>query len=211
MKLASLEHAIIKSALALSLLFLSSWCYAKPINLYDQPKADAKVIDTIDPSTGIVPIYTPKDNNQWMKAGDPNNGNTGWIKMSDLNAELGKSPNTFSVTQQIITSGSQPNRYQIIQLGPQQLTTEQTQNMLKKMQMQQQQAKSSMQKMMQDMSRDINDIYQMQWNLAPLDSNHPAMTFPVIMPVVIMPQQKAVAPTKPAAKTPVSAPTNTKK
>jgi SH3-like domain-containing protein len=71
------------SALFITALLAASVSFAKNINLYEQPKTDAKVVATIDPAQGIVPIYTP-DKSEWVKIGDPRNGNVGWVKSSDL-------------------------------------------------------------------------------------------------------------------------------
>jgi uncharacterized protein YgbK (DUF1537 family) len=77
------------------------------------------------------------------------------------------------------------------------MTNEQIQAMMQKMQLQQKTIQQAVQKTMKDMLNDLNKLYEQQdW------SN---MNFPIIMPVVIMPQQKntqATTPTKtPAATT----------
>ena len=122
-------------------LIFASLCFAKTINLYDQPKADAKVIGTVDSDKGIIPIFTPKEG-QWIKVGNPSNGNVGWVKMSDLNAPPG-AMTEFTFMQHMLNGDKN-----------QQLTPEQ----IKQMQLQQQQIQESMKKMMQDMFKDMGNV-----------------------------------------------------
>lgn len=77
-----IRHNILCISVALSLLS-SSIAYAVTLNLYDQPKTDAKVVGKIDTESGFVPIFTPKPGD-WMKVGDPKNGNVGWIQTKQL-------------------------------------------------------------------------------------------------------------------------------
>lgn len=139
---------------------------AKSITLYDQPKSDAKVVGTIDSEKGYVPIFTPKDDSQWAKIGDPQNGNVGWVKSSDLKVD---SKNGYTFSEHIITQGNGPHSY-VIQFGePKKMTDAEMKEYTKKMYERQQALQHEMQRMMQE----INEI-----------STH----FPMIMPVVIVPE-----------------------
>jgi hypothetical protein len=80
----------------LAVLLLPACVYAKSLTLFENPSDTAKVTGTIDLSAGVIPIYTPKDG-LWVKIGDPRNGNTGWVKASDLKDEKGNAI-TFSQT-----------------------------------------------------------------------------------------------------------------
>lgn len=129
---------------ALILLGSFSVCFAQNINLYDQPKSDAKVVGTIDSAAGMVPIFTTK-NGDWMKVGDPRNGNVGWVKTIDFsNGNSG-----FSFTQHVIDTGKGPQQY-ILQLGiPKPLTQEQSAAIIKQIQQQQADMQKNFQLLMQ--------------------------------------------------------------
>lgn len=160
-------------------LILSTFSQAKEITMYDQPKADAKVVGAADLSSGIVPIFTPKSGD-WVKIADPRNGNVGWVKSSELT-----SAGSFTFTQRFINNGKGPQTYQIIQYGQPQknMTTEEVQNMVQKMQTQQNTAQESMQKAVQDMMKNMGAMYQQQWETMQKAG------VPIIMPIVIMPQK----------------------
>lgn len=174
-----------------SLIFLiGTPVFAVNINLYEQPKKDAKIVGTIDSEVGIIPIFTPKEGGDWVKVADPRNGNVGWMTSSDLKTSNTKGSN-FSF--RVMTTGSGPNSYQIVQFGsPQQLTTQDAQAFLKRMQLREQE----LQKDMQNMMNDLFGRGQMNWPNSP-----------VIVPVVMVPQpgqqnakQPAVSnPSQPAA------------
>lgn len=169
----------------------SSLAIAQEINMYEQPKIDAKVIGTADLTIGVIPIYSPKGSD-WVKIADPRNGNVGWIKSSDLNQETQNSSNV-TLTQRIINDGKGPHTYQIIEYGqPHKLTEQQVQEMVQKMQQQQQTMRQSMQKAINDMLQDMHNLYETNWNMG---------GFPVIMPVVILPTQPSVKTNQPPVKT----------
>jgi hypothetical protein len=164
-------------------LFSSSLVFAKMINLYEQPQADSKVVATVDSNAGIVPIYSPPKS-EWIKVGDPHNGNVGWMKSSEFNT----SGSGFSF--RVINSGSGPNSFQVLQFGTP--NAEQSKAALKEMEAKE----KALQKQMQDM---VKTMFNSQQN-----TNWP--NFPVIIPVIINPQETATPPsTKPAEK-----PTTTK-
>ena len=158
--------------------FNSAVSFAKNINLYDQPKADAKVVGKIDTDAGIIPIFTPKDST-WIKVGNPTNGDVGWIKNSDL----GDSATTgFTFTQHMISTGKGPGTsYQVFQFGnpQQQMTSEQAQAIIKKAQAHQQAIQEDTKRIMQDMFKNMGQGM---------------LTVPFIMPVIIVPQQNTPAP-----------------
>lgn len=143
----------------------TSLCFAKNLNLYDQPKSDAKVIGTINAETGIVPIFTSTDK-VWLKVGDPTNGNVGWVKASDLSGQT----NNVMFTQQITNNGQGPQTY-TIQFGmPKQFSTAEVQKLLKQWQLQQTMIEKNLQKM-------INDMYK--------NTDLQNMKFPIIMPIIM--------------------------
>jgi len=164
-------------------LFFTAVSSAKNINLYEQPKSDAKIIGTIDPATGIIPIFTPKEGD-WVKVGNPNNGNVGWVKSSDL-AQAGATSSGFSFSQKIDSTGKGPQSY-VFKFGmPAQLTKEQSDALYKQIQAQQAAIQQSVQKIIQETLTHYNQTGVTGWE------------FPIIMPVVIMPPNAAGTKTTP--------------
>lgn len=170
--------------MALILSVLTSAVLAKDVNLYDQPSNTAKVVGKVDLAIGVVPIFTSKAGD-WMKVGNPSNGDVGWVKTSDMSSP--GSPTSITFTQKIVNDKSGPHSVQLLQFGsPENLTPQQTQDFYKKMQVQQLKIQQYTQKAIQDMLNQMNSIYQ--WNGA--DGMN---SFPMIMPIVIVPP--AVHPT----------------
>lgn len=151
----SMRFKLFASFFATVLLFLiTSNSFAKSISLYDEPKTDAKIVGTIDPSQGIIPIYTPKDGG-WVKVGNPKNGNVGWVKSSDL-AQAGTSASGFSFSQEVEKTGNGPETY-VFKLGiPTALTKEQSDALYKQIQAQQAAIQQSVQKIIKDMFNSYN-------------------------------------------------------
>jgi len=163
----------LKVLITIFTLIFSSFCAAKMLTLYDQPKADAKTVGTIDSEAGIIPIFSPKNSN-WVKVADPKNGNVGWIKSSELTAG---NANGFSFSQKFISNGKEPQSY-IIQFGtPKMLTPEESQAFAKRIQEQTQAIQKQTQKMMEDMYKNFNQL---------------DMPYPVVMPIIVMPNTNAI-------------------
>ena len=151
---------------------ITSPVMAKTIALYEQPKAESKTIGSIDTTQGVVSIFTSKDG-QWVKVGDPVNGNTGWVKSSDL----GNGQFTFNMMK--LDNGNQS--YQVIQYGNgKPLTAAEMEAASKKMQLHEEAIQKDMQRMMQDMFVNMHD-----WG-----------HFPMVLPVMVVPVKEA--PSKPA-------------
>jgi hypothetical protein len=156
---------------------------AKSINLYDQPKTDSKIVGSIDASSSMVPIFTTPTGD-WIKIGDPKNGNVGWVKVSELGTNAGPFATGLSITQHTITTKEGPKTYQTIQFGvPQVMTSEQAQAFAKKMQERQVEIQQYTQKMMKDFFNDMNSMFQTN-----------QANFPVFVPMIVLPQ-----PQKPQA------------
>lgn len=131
---------------------LTTALYAKTINLLEEPKDNAKVTGTVDLSAGIIPIFTPKDG-LWIKIADPRNGNTGWVKRSDLKDASG---NIMQV-QQSVSEDKSGNKVQSVEMsyGNAQLTPEQKKAM-------QQQIPADSLKLMQENLQQMQKVYQQQ-------------------------------------------------
>ena len=178
MKIKNLFLTFLKLTTLMATLQFSSTCFAKEISLYDQPKSDAKIVGKVDLAAGFIPIYTPKEG-EWVKIGDPKNGNVGWVKSKELN-NINSTQTSFTFTQSYINDNNKsPMTYRIIQFGePSKLSSEQTQSMIKQMQIQQQ----SLQKSMQNMMHDMDQFFYDDWHFKPGN-------FPLLMPVVFIPVQ----------------------
>jgi hypothetical protein len=183
------SSAMKKSVLIASSLLISltiSNAFARAVTMYDEPKAGAKSVGTIDSSKPLVPIFTSKDGD-WMKVGNPDNGDVGWVKASDLSAGTGSG---FSFSQQTVGTSSGPKT--TIQFGvPQSMTPDQ----IKEMQKRQEQLQQSIQKMTEDMQSAYS-------NLPP--------GVPVFMPVIMVPSVSLTPLKPPAAKSIAPLPTTVK-
>jgi hypothetical protein len=119
------------------------------------------------------------------------NGKVGWIKLSDLSGTEGTSTG-FTFTQKTITSGKTPHTIQIIQFGNTEKLTAEQDKMVQQMKAQQDALQKDMQKMMNDVFKNADQ----QW-----------MHFPMVIPVIVVPEQKLseqkIDQKKPAVTTPV--------
>lgn len=185
-----IKKQLISFALLICVTLFSISAFCKNIDLYEQPTTNAKVVGSIDLSAGIIPIFTPKDNTAWIKVADPRNGNVGWIKNSDLSGNDGAAV-TFK--QQISSGNNPPQSYQLTVGDPKNLPTEQPPADMMQMLKQQQQ---KLLKAAQEMINNVNQINQRQGNNA---NNAPV---PMLMPIVVVPVEKAPASAAPTAPTP---------
>lgn len=149
-----------------SLLF-TTCVFAQSITLYDQPGDKGKDIGKIDLSTGIMQIYKPAPGD-WIKVADPHNGNVGWVKAKDMDTV------------------NNARTYQIIQYGKRnKMSDEQIAAMVKQMRDQQE----TMQKAFQNMFNTMNQMFQEEWRRLGDEG-----MFPLMMPVVVSPAEKAPVP-----------------
>jgi len=156
--------------IGLSIIGLTSTAYAKPVDLYEQPDTHSKQIGKIDPEKGFVPIFSKKEGD-WVKVGDPINGNTGWVKSNDL-AQDTTSTRGFSFSQSVISNGKGPQSW-VVQFGaPKPMDLEQSTAYWKQMMAQQ----DALQRDMQKITRDMFEHSQNSW-----------INFPMMMPIVMLP------------------------
>lgn len=141
-------------------LFIPAMSFAAIVNLREQPTDQSKIIGTADLSAGIIPIYTPR-NSLWIKIADPSNGNTGWIKSSELKDSKG---NVITYKQQI-SSGDNSQSIQMMQTSGTPLTPEQNKNLELQMQQQEMTAKETLmkaQKSISEVMEGLQKLYQQQ-------------------------------------------------
>lgn len=147
-------------------LTFSSISQAKIIDLREQPNAASKIISKVDTANGVITIFMPKDS-QWIKVADPQNGNVGWIPISELSHT--------GISFNVITTNNGETNFQVIQFGKvKQYTSEQLTTAAKKMQIRQQAIQKDMQQMMQNIMKDMNAWWK---------------EFPFVMPVVVVPEK----------------------
>lgn len=153
--------------------------FAASLNLRDQPSDTAKVTGSVDLSAGIIPIYTPPDS-QWVKIADPRNGNTGWVKSSELVDSKG---NKITFSQKVSDDGKSQS-VQITSGNAKPMTQEQ-------IAAQQKEAQESLMKLQQNatqMLQDVKKIYDQQAELLQ-KAGYPIMMPP--MPTVPVPNAAA--------------------
>lgn len=167
------------SAIAMA---LSSVALANTVNLYAEPNDNAKVIDTIDVSAGVVPIFTSQDG-VWMKVGNSKNGEVGWVKSNDLKSGP-VIPALFDYTHKVINNGNTQNAPQFIQLNSAPALTPEQQNKLIQGQKQIQQ---NMQNGAQEIMNGMQQIFQ--WKPAPAPTSPPPA-----LPIVIFPVKQQATP-----------------
>ncbi len=169
-----------------SLFFFAKCAIAKDINLYDQPQAAAKIVGTFDSTKGFIPIFSTPDG-QWVKIGDPRNGNVGWAKITDLATTNG--PAGISVMQKTVNDPSGvPKSYQVFQFLDPSTTQQQRQKMSQDLQFQD--GPHSLQNTLKDLATDLNkNVEEMkkQHNIQMQQSGIPGIVIPVQQPA--QPQQ----------------------
>ena len=174
---------LISFVISVTTVFFSIASHAKEVNLYDQPKDGSKLVGKIDTAVGVVPIFTQPDG-VWMKVGDPKNGNVGWIKTSDMTGPPG-TPTSFTFSQKVFNDkNGVPQGYQILQSGtPSTETNKQMLEYNRNIMQQQKQIQETIQSTVQNMMKDLNTLYNQQQKLF-------GNGMPVIMPIVVFPQQE---------------------
>ncbi len=166
-------------------LLLSTTSFAKMINLYELPKTDSKVVATIDATSSMIPVFTNKTGD-WMKVGDPKNGNVGWIKVSDaaeFTSPSGATSTSVSMSAKTIGTANGPQTYRTIQFGnPEPMTSAQTQAYLKALEQRQAAIQKYTQQVMQNLFTNINDVYKNNPNLMN------QFSVPMVIPVIVVPE-----------------------
>jgi hypothetical protein len=181
-----------------SSLCISATLFAKPVTLYEQPKTDSKIVGTIDSASSMVPIFSNKEGD-WMKVGDPQNGNVGWIKVNDVaasNTANGVTSTGFSMSEKTVNTSNGPKTYRVMQFGnTPPLTPEQSQAVTAAMQKRQVEIQSGTMQMLQSVIDNANAAYKANPNL------YNSINFPFIVPVVVVPvaNQPTANPPNPVA------------
>jgi hypothetical protein len=182
-------------------LLFTSLLFAKPVNLYEQPKVDSKVVGTINSATSMVPIITSKEGD-WMKIGDPQNGNVGWIKVNDVatNTNNGLTTTGFSMTEKTINTANGPKTSRVLQFGnTPPLTPEQSQAVTTEILKRQAAIQKNAMQMLQNVFDSTNAMYKANPDL------YNNFYFSMV-PMVAVPVAKQPAITSPTQAVPTQKP-----
>lgn len=174
----------------LAILLCSVACsssFAADINLYDQPKADAKTVGKIDPAIGIIPIFSSNDG-VWLKVGDPRNGNVGWVKNADLSSQNGINT-SYTFSQKIVNDGKTITS-PTLQIGPAAKLTPEQAAAMRKLEQQQQAIQRSMQENIRGIVNDLSRYYDMQMKMWNSETTSAAPVLPVAPPAQSVPSKK---------------------
>jgi hypothetical protein len=154
--------------------FLTINVFAKTLTLYDTNKPDAKSIATLDTETGLIPIFVSEDA-AWVKVGNPENGDTGWVKAGDLSFQ-----NTIIgfVFSNVGFDASVPDTKYVLKLGQSQnLTGQQAVDYFKQLHEQQGALQNAIQQLV---------------NI--LTAGNSTLNMPVMMPILFIPEKKLPMP-----------------
>lgn len=127
------------------LSFVSISAMAATLSLYQYPDSKSNVIASVKEGQAIVPIFNHGD---WIKVGDPTNGNVGWVSKQDLQ-KLG-----YPMMSMQISGSKDPKE---------------AQKMLDKIEKQQEQFRTSINQLMQqnlDNMTKINQDFNQLWMLS---------------------------------------------
>ena len=160
-------------------LFCMNTVFANDLNLYENPDAKAKVVTTLKSGEQIMPIYSPA-NSEWIKVANPKDGAVGWAKIADL-----KGPVITVITSNGGDNSKGQQFYQIQAFGGvQQIKPEEAEKMIKDIELRGQKMKESLLQMQSTMQKEIENM------MKDISSNKNFLTFPIIQPVIIVPENK---------------------
>lgn len=155
------------------------------LNMYEKPDAKSKKVASIKEGKQLIPIfYTEKKD--WVKVANPQNGDVGWVKTSELKGPvIITQVNGSKVQQQIITSDDgkekEPTVYSVIQYsGPKKLSPKDAKKAIKEMQERQRKMRKSIRKMQGEMQKSMREMFK--------DFDKSFYTFPVIQPIIVVPE-----------------------
>lgn len=138
-------------------LCLQTVAWASVIPLQAEPIKGSRVIAKIDLSKGAIPIYRQKN---WIKVGDPTNGNVGWIPCSALeeisHTALGMTPVFKTIIKRQTTNAKGEKIYRIYEYsGSKEMAREEMEKIIRDMRSQQKKIDNDMRKMMAMMVRNF--------------------------------------------------------
>lgn len=149
------------SSACVVMLLASASASAKNINLYTEPKADSKVVGTVNSEHGVTIVFTPKTGD-WIKVANPENGEVGWVKSSELGGN--------GYNMRITTAGDGAHKYSVYQFGTGG-------------------AKYSQQQLEREMRLFEQQQRMMQWHMAHMFNDMFYFPQPIFVPVMVVPEK----------------------
>lgn len=158
------------SAVTIGLFYTltTTLAFATTINMYEQPSTDSKLVASVTSDVPLRPIfYTEKKD--WVKVGNPQNGDIGWIKTMEFKEVPGIIKINSSQIQQLVAGKDGKNKeYNIIQYsGPNELTPEDAKKAVQDMEKRNEQMKAYAQKMQEEIQKSIQEAFKAFNNVIP--------------------------------------------
>lgn len=178
-------------------VFFTNAIFASDLSLYENPDVNSKVVTTLKSGSQLIPIYSP-EKGEWVKVANPKDGTVGWVKSEDLKGPVITTKiNDSGVQQTIITNKEKsPQIYEIIRFsGPNALSNEDAQKIAQAMEKRQQKMRESMNKMQESVQKMMQNMMQ------EIDANKDLFTFPIIQPIIVVPDVEKTEKSDKADKT----------
>ncbi len=144
--------------------------FAATINMHEKPSADSKVVASVASDTPLKSIFYTEQKD-WVKVGNPQNGEVGWIKAAEFKETPGIIKINSSQIQHFFThqdNKKEPATYSIIQYsGPNELKPEDAKKAIQEMEKRNEQMKACVQKMQAEMQKSIQEAFKVFDNVIP--------------------------------------------
>ena len=186
-------YKILKIVLAIIAMY-TTVVFAAALHLYEKPDKGAKIIATLESGAQLMPIFYTKQGD-WVKVANPQNGDVGWAQVSELKGPMVITQVNGTETRQqiIVEKDEQPQVYSIIQYsGPQKLQPAEAKKLIQNMEKRNKEVQESMQKMQEQMQKVMSDMFK--------GFDKSFYTFPVIQPIIVVPDDAATKSKKTANK-----------
>ncbi len=139
----------------------------KSLPLYTTADTTSKVVTNITQGQSLITVYKQ---GIWVKVANPQTGDIGWVKQSELASaapQSGPMVHHYVVNQKDANGKNQ--RYEVTEFssGPQIISNQDAQKFVTQMQQQQQQMQNDMNNTMADMMHNFSDMQKMFWNNFP--------------------------------------------
>jgi hypothetical protein len=158
-----------KIATCTLLLLMALSAYANTYTFFNKADATSGTAFKTKTLHDIVPIFFGKDH--WIKVGNKHNGDTGWIKQSDLHnlTQVGNQYHQRFHQTHKSEQGTSDNTFEYTGTNP--ISQKQAEHMLKRMQQRQQRWHQHMARMTNHMNHLFADMEADMWALFPDDIN----------------------------------------
>lgn len=185
-------YKILSVVAALFGAILSITVFADTLNIHEKPESSSKIIASMKSGEQLMPIFYA-EKKDWVKVANPQNGDVGWAKVSELKGPVIITKINGATHKQIIVGNNkketQPQVYSIIQYsGSQELKPEEAQKIVKDMEENSKKMEKSMQKMQEHIQKNMLEMFK--------EFDKTFYTFPIIQPIIVIPDNHMVDKTK---------------